>query len=607
MSISSRIESTIESWRAKWGQALKDFLAQFLGFGIELFFDVLGKAASPKLEPLITRLEATGKVPPELQPLLDEIKNPKGEVGAMFAQSASSALVGGAIGKILDALLLPAAFAVNSVTRNVELSADQMIKLWLRGIWNNADLDKKLSWLGLPTDNVSNLKELSQVRLDASTVMNAWRRDAAQYEPLIKDLRDQGLSDDRIAAIKLITEARLDPRSVITAWRRDPAKYESLFKDLKDQGWTDDRIEALKFTTLYYPSAQDLITWVAREVFEPDSIQKYGLEEEFGLVNLDMFAGAGVSEEQAKNYWIAHWQHASFSQMQELLHRGLLTGSRNVPSEPGSADEWAARDAQGEQEMYSWYRLVEVAPIWRDLLTAQLWNVPTRVDVRRFWDMRTIDENRLRSIYHAQGYHGQDLEDYILWTKVYVAFPDLLARFQKGWITEDDVRSTLISLGMPEDRVTEMIQTKVAPEKPAQVEAERQATATEIMKGVKQGVIDRATGVGMLGDLGYSEDTANFKLNVYLQVSSGSPDNYVEFKEMTQLYRKAVGQQANVPSAELIEAGKAMKQAQNALRDAEGQNKTGAELAEYQKSLSDTQYRYRQLLIAWEGSQKKMS
>ncbi|GAH44519.1 unnamed protein product [marine sediment metagenome] len=49
--------------------------------------------------------------------------------------------------------------------------------------------------------------------------------------------------------------------------------------------------------------------------------------------------------------------------------------------------------------------------------------------------MRTIDETELRALYQRHGYFGKDLENYVIWTKVYVAFPDLMARWSKGWIT----------------------------------------------------------------------------------------------------------------------------------------------------------------------------
>ncbi|GAH98328.1 unnamed protein product, partial [marine sediment metagenome] len=108
--------------------------------------------------------------------------------------------------------------------------------------------------------------------------------------------------------------------------------------------------------------------------------------------------------------------------------------------------------------------------------------IPTRVDVRRFWDMRTIDEARLRDIYQAMGYWEEDLEDYVLWTKVYVAFPDLMARWSKGWITLDEVRTELTALGMDPERLEEFIQMKVKAGQPERTATERDITKTDIIK-----------------------------------------------------------------------------------------------------------------------------
>ncbi|GAH38069.1 unnamed protein product, partial [marine sediment metagenome] len=302
---------------------------------------------------------------------------------------------------------------------------------------------------------------------------------------------------------KLIHSFRLDPMATITSWRRDPAKYEKFFEDLRDQGWTDDRIEALKFYTLFIPTADEQTHWLAREVYEPEMVARYGLDSELPVYEETDFSKIGVSPEQMRNKWLAHWEHASYMQVREMLRRGVLSLDKTMPSPPTTEAGWKTRDAEGFKAMYDWYRLVEIPPFWRDRLTEMIWEVPTRVDVRRFWDMRTIDEERLRSIYHARGYHGKDLDDYVLWTKVYVAFPDLMARFKNGWITEDEVRSELTGLGMPSERVEEMIQTKIKTVAPERVAAEKTATATEIMKAVKKGLIVWDAGIERLGRMGY--------------------------------------------------------------------------------------------------------
>lgn len=295
---------------------------------------------------------------------------------------------------------------------------------------------------------------------------------------------------------KLVHSHRLDAMSVITAWRRDPETYAGLFDDLKDQGWSDERIEALKFLTLYYPAPPDLVRWQAREVFEPAMIEKYGLDSEFEGIQKEPFYKAGMTDEQILNYWRAHWEHASWMQIVEMLHRGLIT----------------------EQDVYDWFRLVEIPPYWRQLLIDTAYTWPTRVDVRRWWDMRTIDETELRRLYSGMGYRGVNLDNYVLWTKVYVAFPDLMARWSKGWITIDEVRSELTTLGMPAARLEEFIQMKVKAAEPERIETERDITKTDIIKGVRTNVITRDEGIELLQDLGYDYDEAVYILEINIPV-----------------------------------------------------------------------------------------
>lgn len=312
-------------------------------------------------------------------------------------------------------------------------------------------------------------------------------------------------------AVDRITKSmRLDPISVITAWRRDQEKYEPLFNDLRDQGWSDERIEALKFFTLYYPAPADLVNWQAKEVFEPNMVTKYGLKDELGELRREAFYKAGMSDEQIDNFWMAHWEHPELRTIIEMLRRTDFS----------------------EEDMQAWFRLVEIPPYWRDKLIQISYEVPTRVDVRRWWDMRTIDEARLREIYIHQGYHGKDLEDYILWTKVYVAFPDLIARWRKGWITIDDVRAELTAMGMPADRVEEMIETKMKSTAGEKTAGEREITKTDIIKGVKKGVITRSEGIDLLMDLGYDEDDADYILAINIPVDE--EDVVINQRELTK-------------------------------------------------------------------------
>jgi len=310
--------------------------------------------------------------------------------------------------------------------------------------------------------------------------------------------------------MKKVTNRIMEVTQLIHIYRRGDITYDQ-FKDWMaesgfDETWTDLWLKAYEFL----PSWGDLIHWQAREVFEPAMVAKYGLDDEFENLDLTLFEKIGVTPDQARNAWRAHWEHASYNQMVELLHRDLIT----------------------EEDFKDWFRLVEIPPFWRDGLLEVAYTWPTRVDVRRWWDMRTIDEARLRELYAGMGYHGKNLDDYVLWTKVYVAFPDLMARWSKGWINLDDVRRELTDLGMPAERLEEFIQMKVKATEADRTAPERDLTKTDITSGVKKEVITRDEGVELLMDLGYEEDEAVFILATKVPIEDQA--SVVKTRELTK-------------------------------------------------------------------------
>jgi len=530
MSISDRITGTVENWRKLWGKILHDFASDIIRWGIELLLNVIGQAAAPKLKPLIDSLEATGKVPPELQPILDELKSPTGQVAAMFANSVGMGLVGGAIGRLGDALFGDMANQMNRLHPTVPPALAQTIALRLRDVIDDTMLQYLLETIGIPKETQDWYSKLAEVRLD--------------------------------------------PATVIILWRRFQDKWGKYLEDLKHQGWNDERIEALKDATLYYPSPAELVHWTAREVFEPDKVSKYGLMADADKLRREDFYKAGMDDEQIDNHWIAHWEHASFMQIIEMLHRGIIT----------------------EQDVKDWFPLVEVAPYWAENLIKIAYTWPTRVDVRRWWDMRTITEERLRELYEGMGYRDQNLEDYMLWTKVYTDFPMMIARFTKGWITQEEVKSWLIAQGVPEERAEHFMQEKVANEAPGRVQTERDLTKAEIIKGVKNEVISPSEGIDLLIDMGYDRDEAEFMLEINIEALRGSPDTYLHFKKITQLYKQSQRQTAKIPPLELIQAERDVNEAERALKEAREKSIKGTELQEIERVAEEAKIAFHQLL-----------
>ncbi|GAI73940.1 unnamed protein product, partial [marine sediment metagenome] len=180
------------------------------------------------------------------------------------------------------------------------------------------------------------------------------------------------------------------PGTITRIWLRDKPKYKKYWDDLKHQGWSDDRIDIVKELGKYLPAPTEIMTWAAREVFEPELRKKYQLDKFLPPEFLEWADKVGITGEVAKNYWASHWVLPSLSNIIDLWRRKEI----------------------GKEDVDAFWTELDMVPWIRENLFKLFRAVPTRVDVRRFWDMRTIDEARLRDIYQAMGYWEEDLEDY---------------------------------------------------------------------------------------------------------------------------------------------------------------------------------------------------
>jgi len=170
---------------------------------------------------------------------------------------------------------------------------------------------------------------------------------------------------------------------VIAGERRGILKGEELEAEWQRLGYAPERRDRLRRIAEFFPTPQDLVMWQAREVYEPDAVEKYGLDDEFDRLDLSDFAGAGVTEGQARNYWRAHWQHPSWGQVIEMMRRTDIT----------------------EADVEEWYRLVEIPPYWRDRFTKISYNPLTRVDVRRMYRIGVMDAFGVFTSYVEGGYN----------------------------------------------------------------------------------------------------------------------------------------------------------------------------------------------------------
>ena len=118
------------------------------------------------------------------------------------------------------------------------------------------------------------------------------------------------------------------------------------------------------------PTFSTLLDWMSKEVFEPDQIAKFQLDAEQPSQLQPYFSTYGVPPQEAKNYWIAHWQTIGAAAWNKLYQR--FRSDRNTPSYSDiDQNELAEAGVTWDdvkitpQDYADYYRVLELSPYFR--------------------------------------------------------------------------------------------------------------------------------------------------------------------------------------------------------------------------------------------------
>ena len=281
----------------------------------------------------------------------------------------------------------------------------------------------------------------------AGDVVGQWLRGVRTDAEAIEGLRQWGY--DRQEAEQMLATATtpLPPTTIITALNRQILTEETAIAELRRGGMTRDDAERMVAMRTYVLPPQDIIRLAVREVFSGSQRSASNLDADYPAVLTERAAEAGMSERDARDLWAAHWELPSIRQGVEMLHRGVI-----------DADTYAALQ-----------RARDVAPAWRERLTAIQYSPITRVDLRRLHAEGVISDERMERGYRDIGYDPADAALMADWTK----------------------------------------QRSAAAADKATTEDAEGLTRASIVRLYRLGAISRSRAVALLTDRGISEDAAD--------------------------------------------------------------------------------------------------
>ena len=238
-------------------------------------------------------------------------------------------------------------------------------------------------------------------------------------------LHKYGYNDSMIRLMYDSAKAVLSDQQIQLLFWRKIFNERRAIHELNRTGYTSEDAQNVIDSWEVIPSIQDLLWMVGKEAFEPRQIERYGLEDEFPHEQRIWLEKQGLSEYWQRKYWVSHWSYPSPQQVLELLHRGKLD----------------------PEDVFEYYKVVEMPPYWRKKLMEASYKVYTRVDLRRMEELNIVKGmEALVKGYKEQGYDEEHATNMAKFTIKYnqrrksdLTRNRIIEFYVKGIITEQDV------------------------------------------------------------------------------------------------------------------------------------------------------------------------
>lgn len=179
------------------------------------------------------------------------------------------------------------------------------------------------------------------------------------------------------------------PDLALTMLVREDISLEMFHKATIQAGLSQAWEDAYRRLAIVIPPIQDLIQFAVKGAFSPDEVALFRTDEDFPVEVVAWAKKQGLTEDWVRKFWRAHWSLPSASQGFEMLQRDIIK----------------------EPELRVLLKALDVTPYWRDKMIALSYNVLTRVDVRRMYELGIFsDRSQVVRAYQDMGYSPKDAE-----------------------------------------------------------------------------------------------------------------------------------------------------------------------------------------------------
>lgn len=283
--------------------------------------------------------------------------------------------------------------------------------------------------------------------LTPDNAMAAYLANGMSWETLLGLYAVNGVCQQAAEWDSLAQRSKPVPLQLAVARRRKMIDRESYESGMRQLGFIDPGVSDLLFRlTEQVPTMSDIIRFMVRDADDQAVVKKFNLDEGFESKYADQLRqwseSQGITEDQARYSWRSHWRLPSPTALFTFYHR-----LRNKPEfgAPGQLLE-EIKQAMIQDDML---------PRWIPHYLEVSFRPMRLVDIRRSFQIGTLNENELVSAYQDLGYSDPTAERMVKFTKRLRDRAVINERPVKLWLRlslkRDQAVAQLKADGIPDD------------------------------------------------------------------------------------------------------------------------------------------------------------
>jgi len=293
---------------------------------------------------------------------------------------------------------------------------------------------------------------------DAVFLRRIGKLDKDKYEDIMKF---HGYNRENADRLFQTSERLLEASDLIRLKWRTGMSDDEYAARMQKLGFDRTTASDLETASLYFPDPADLVRFAVREVYTPETRQRFGMDQDLPQRFLDEAAKAGLPKEQAENYWAAHWELPSARMGFEMLHRlrpDVIEKRKDTYLAMGLDPKELPTTID---DLKLLLKSLDVMPFWRSRLTAISYSPFTRVDVRRMYRDGVLTREQVKDAYMDLGYDDWHAERLTEWT-VAQSMPKerdltrsmILDGYEQGEISREEAKTYLMRMGYDEEEAS---------------------------------------------------------------------------------------------------------------------------------------------------------